>query len=42
MPSMLRMNSYDTICHEHLEYYALGPVKAMLERCGPASSWTCR
>jgi len=36
MPSMLRMNSYDTICHEHLEYYALGPVKAMLERCGLA------
>ena len=24
MPSMLRMNSYDTICHEHLEYYSLG------------------
>jgi len=23
MPSMLRMNSYDTICHEHLEYYSL-------------------
>jgi hypothetical protein len=22
MPSMLRMNSYDTICHEHLEYYS--------------------
>jgi hypothetical protein len=21
MPSMLRMNSYDTICHEHIEYY---------------------
>jgi SAM-dependent methyltransferase len=34
MPSMLRMNSYDTICHEHLEYYALGPVKQMLEDCG--------
>lgn len=34
MPSMLRMNSYDTICHEHLEYYALRPVKEMLEHCG--------
>ncbi|PHQ78297.1 MAG: hypothetical protein COB66_09190 [Coxiella sp. (in: Bacteria)] len=22
MPSMLRLNSYDTICHEHLEYYS--------------------
>jgi hypothetical protein len=34
MPSMLRMNSYDTICHEHIEYYSLGPVKSMLDRCG--------
>jgi hypothetical protein len=34
MPSMLRMNSYDTICHEHLEYYALGPVQKMLRACG--------
>ena len=34
MPSMLRMNSYDTICHEHLEYYALGPVKRLLEEGG--------
>jgi len=32
MPSMLRMNSYDTICHEHLEYYSLGVVKQMLEQ----------
>ena len=23
MPSMLRTNSYDTICHEHLEYYSI-------------------
>lgn len=30
MPSMLRMNSYDTICHEHLEYYSLGVVKNIL------------
>jgi len=28
MPTMLRMTSYDTICHEHLEYYSL----AVLER----------
>jgi hypothetical protein len=34
MPSMLRMNSYDTICHEHLEYYSLGPIVRMLDRCG--------
>ena len=31
MPSMLRLNSYDTICHEHLEYYSLGVVKHILE-----------
>lgn len=34
MPSMLRTNSYDTICHEHLEYYSLGVVKSILERAG--------
>jgi hypothetical protein len=32
MPSMLRMNSYDTICHEHLEYYSLQVVEKMLEQ----------
>ena len=31
MPSMLRTNSYDTICHEHLEYYSLGVVKTILD-----------
>ncbi|MCT0213135.1 MULTISPECIES: class I SAM-dependent methyltransferase [unclassified Synechococcus] len=31
MPSMLRTNSYDTICHEHLEYYSLGVVARILE-----------
>lgn len=34
MPSMLRLNSYDTICHEHLEYYSLGVVKNILEKAG--------
>lgn len=34
MPSMLRLNSYDTICHEHLEYYSLGVVKLILEAAG--------
>lgn len=33
MPSMLRTNSYDTICQEHLEYYSFKVVKDMLERC---------
>jgi hypothetical protein len=34
MPSMLRTNSYDTICHEHLEFYSLKVVGNILERCG--------
>lgn len=34
MPSMLRLNSYDTICHEHLEYYSLGVVKLILDAAG--------
>ncbi|MHB8846038.1 MAG: class I SAM-dependent methyltransferase [Nitrospirota bacterium] len=34
MPSMLRLNSYDTICHEHLEYYSLGVVKNILDKAG--------
>ena len=34
MPSMLRLNAYDTICHEHLEYYSLGVVKTILEMAG--------
>ena len=32
MPSMLRTNSYDTICHEHLEYYSLDVLKRLLEK----------
>ena len=31
MPSMLRMTSYDTICHEHLEFYSLSIVKRILD-----------
>ena len=33
MPTMLRMNAYDTVCHEHLEYYSLGVVKRLIENC---------
>lgn len=32
MPSMLKLNSYDTICHEHLEYYSLAVVENILAR----------
>jgi hypothetical protein len=34
MPSMLRTNSYDSICHEHLEFYSFAIVKRMLEASG--------
>jgi hypothetical protein len=34
MPSMLRLVSYDTICHEHLEYYSLGVVNRILDAAG--------
>ena len=32
MPSMLRTNSYDTICHEHLEFYSFKVIKDLLEK----------
>lgn len=32
MPSMLKQNSYDTICHEHLEYYSLAVLENILKR----------
>jgi hypothetical protein len=34
MPSMLRMTAYDTICHEHLEFYSLRIVTDLLRSCG--------
>lgn len=34
MPLMLSQNAYDTVCHEHLEYYGLIQVQWMMERCG--------
>lgn len=33
MPTMLERNSYDTVCHEHLEYYGLYQIHWMLSRC---------
>lgn len=32
MPSMLNQNSYDTICHEHLEYYSLAVIEYILKK----------
>lgn len=32
LPSMLDLNSYDTVCHEHLEYYSLHVVLEILDK----------
>ena len=34
LPAMIAANAYDTVCHEHLEYYALRQIKYMLDRAG--------
>jgi SAM-dependent methyltransferase len=34
MPKMLEMNSYDTICHEHLEYYSLAVLEKIMDAAG--------
>ncbi len=34
LPSMLERASFDTVCHEHLEYYSLRQIEWMTERCG--------
>lgn len=34
LPTMLEMNSFDTICHEHLEYYAFYQIAWMLKKNG--------
>jgi len=34
LPSMLQTTAYDTVCHEHLEYYGLKQIEWMLSRSG--------
>jgi hypothetical protein len=34
MPTMLATNSYDTVCHEHLEFYALRQIKWLTDLAG--------
>jgi hypothetical protein len=34
MPSMLRSNAYDTVCHEHLEFYSFKVIKDLIDACG--------
>jgi len=34
LPLMLKQNSFDTVCHEHIEYYGLHQIKWILEKSG--------
>jgi hypothetical protein len=34
MPSMLRLTAYDTVCHEHVEYYSLATTQRILADAG--------
>lgn len=34
MPDMLKLDSFDTICHEHLEYYSLAVIEIILKKSG--------
>jgi len=34
LPLMLSTNAYDTVCHEHVEYYALEQIKWMMDKMG--------
>ena len=34
MPEMLRVNSFDTVCHEHLSYYGMRQIKYIMDQSG--------
>ena len=34
MPEMLRVNSFDTVCHEHLSYYGMRQIKYIMDNAG--------
>jgi len=34
MPEMLRVNSFDTVCHEHLSYYGMRQLKYIMDKAG--------
>ena len=34
MPEMLRVNSFDTVCHEHLSYYGMRQLKYIMDKVG--------
>ena len=32
LPAMMQTNAYDTVCHEHLEYYSINSINIMLKK----------
>ena len=34
MPEMLKVNSFDTVCHEHLSYYGMRQLKYIMDKSG--------
>lgn len=34
LPSMLKVNAYDTVCHEHVEYYSMKQIKWIMDAVG--------
>lgn len=34
LPAMLRANAFDTICHEHIEYYSLRQIEYLADKAG--------
>ena len=34
MPTMMKTNSFDTICHEHLSYYGMKQLRYIMDRTG--------
>ncbi|WP_046331063.1 class I SAM-dependent methyltransferase [Polynucleobacter duraquae] len=34
LPTMIETNSFDTVCHEHLEFYCLNQIQFMAEKVG--------
>ena len=34
MPEMLNVNSFDTVCHEHLSYYGMRQIKYIMDNAG--------
>ncbi len=34
LPSMIKQNAFDTICHEHIEYYSFSDLKKIFDKVG--------